>query len=230
MTRDGGEQDRRGVKARHGRDGSTRDEILAAAQRLLGREGYAGITARQIAAEAGTNLALVNYYFGSKQNLLLQLFDDIDRGKLARQQAMYSADAPLSAKWREAAHFYRQDLADGYVRMLQELTSLGYGNPAVAERVQARLNGWRALLEEVAAAYLPELGIDLPPGLVASAVVSFWLGMETQHLSGLDEEHGHFFEVLDFVGDWLESRERERGGVSRTVPVAAPAVPGSEAD
>ena len=212
-----------------GGDGSTRDAILAAAQRLLARDGYTGVTARQIAAEAGTNLALVNYYFGSKQNLLLTLFDEIDRDKLARQQAMYGADAPLSEKWRQAVRFYRQDLQDGYVRMLQELTALGYGNDAIAERVQARLNGWRALLEEVAAASLPALGIAIPPGLVASAVVSYWLGMETQHLAGLDEAHGHFFAVLDFVGDWLEARERGCAGAVPPHRAERSAAPGGEA-
>jgi len=228
MARDSSEPAAESAQAGGQRDGSTRDAILAAAQRLLARDGYRGVTARQIAAEAGTNLALVNYYFGSKQNLLLALFDELDRDKLGRQHAMYAADVPLSAKWREAVRFYRQDLEDGFVRMLQELIALGYGNPAIAERVQRHINAWRALLEEVAASYLPELGIDLPPRLVVSALTSFWQGMETQHLSGLGEEDGHFFELLDLVGDWLEARERERAGTSRPTRTPESAVPGGE--
>ena len=228
MTRDSSKPVQVGPKTRNDPDGSTRDAILAAAQRLLARDGYQGVTARQIAAEAGTNLALVNYYFGSKQNLLLTLFDELDRDKLERQHAMYAAGVPLSEKWRRAVRFYRQDLEDGFVRMLQELIALGYGNPAIAERVQRHINDWRALLEEVAAAYLPELGIDLPPRLVVSAVTSFWQGMETLHLSGLDEEHGHFFELLDLVGDWLEAREHETTGARRPARAEESAVPGGE--
>jgi AcrR family transcriptional regulator len=190
--------------------GSTRDAILAAALRILARDGYTALTARAVAAEAGTNVALLNYYFGSKRKFLPELFDAIDASKLARQREMYAAPAaPLSAKWREAVSFYRQDLADGYVRVLHELYALGYTNPEVAARIQGRLNNWRALLEEVARGYLPALGIGLPPELVASAVASFWLGMEVQHLAGASEDDGQFFAILDAIGDWLEAREAE---------------------
>lgn len=196
-------------------DGSTRDAILAAALRILARDGYTRLTARAVAAEAGTNVALLNYYFGSKRRFLPELFDAIDAGKLARQRAMYAdADDPLSAKWRQAVAFYREDLADGYVRILHELYALGHANPEVAARIQGRLNTWRALLEEVARHYLPTLGLDLPPELVASAATSFWLGMEIQHLAGAREEEGHFFAVLDAVGDWLEAREAEMSGAA----------------
>jgi AcrR family transcriptional regulator len=190
-------------------DGSTRSQIIGAALRILARSGLKGLTTRAIASEAGTNLALVNYYFGSKQNLLLQLAEALDSGKLARQRTMYAgADAPLSAKWRQAVAFYRQDLADGFVRINHELYASGYANPEMAAQARARLGRWRTLLEEVAVEALPLLRIDLPPTLVASAVVSFWIGMEVQHLDGTTEEEGNFFAVLDFIGDWLEERER----------------------
>lgn len=192
-----------------GRERPTREAILAAALRILGRDGYRGLTARGIAAEAGTNLALVNYYFGSKQNLLLALFDEFDRTKLNRQRRMYGdSGLSLSQKWRQAVEFYREDLADGYVRMLQELVTLGYGNPAIAAQVRERMNAWRTLLEDVCEQHLPGLDIALPPRLAANAVVDFWLGMETLHLSGTSEADGAFFETLEFIGDWLEARER----------------------
>jgi AcrR family transcriptional regulator len=190
--------------------GSTRDAILAAALRILARDGYTALTARAVATEAGTTLALLNYYFGSKRRFLPELFDALDTGKLARQRAMYAdPTAPLSAQWRQAVAFYRQDLADGYVRTLHELYALGYTNPEIAARIQGRLNNWRALLEEVARRALPALGITLPPELVASAAASFWLGMEIQHLAGASEDEGHFFAVLDAIGNWLEGREAE---------------------
>jgi AcrR family transcriptional regulator len=201
-------------------NGSTRDAILAAALRILARDGYTALTARAIAAEAGTNVALLNYYFGSKRKFLPELFDAIDTGKLSRQRAMYADPAaPLSAKWRQAVAFYRQDLADGYVRTLHELYALGYTNPEIAARIQGRLNNWRALLEEVAHRALPALGIALPPDLVASAAASFWLGMEIQHLAGAREDEGQFFAVLDAIGDWFAAREAE---------MSADAVPSSE--
>ena len=47
-----------------------REELLAAARRLLEQRGYAHITARDLVAESGTNLASIGYHFGSKAALL----------------------------------------------------------------------------------------------------------------------------------------------------------------
>ena len=48
----------------------TKDRILDAAERLIGEQGYAATSLRQIIAEAGVNLAAVHYHFGSKEELL----------------------------------------------------------------------------------------------------------------------------------------------------------------
>ena len=49
--------------------------FLDAAERLLIREGAAGISTRQLAREAGQNHGLVHYYFGSVDELLLQTLE-----------------------------------------------------------------------------------------------------------------------------------------------------------
>ncbi len=47
----------------------TRAQILAVARRRFLAEGYRAVTMRQVAADAGVDLALVSYYFGSKKGL-----------------------------------------------------------------------------------------------------------------------------------------------------------------
>jgi AcrR family transcriptional regulator len=47
-----------------------RELLLAAARRLLAEKGYAHITARDLVAASGTNLASIGYHFGSKAELL----------------------------------------------------------------------------------------------------------------------------------------------------------------
>ncbi|MBB3051039.1 AcrR family transcriptional regulator [Prauserella isguenensis] len=47
-----------------------RDDLLAAARTLLEDKGYAHITARDLVAASGTNLASIGYHFGSKSGLL----------------------------------------------------------------------------------------------------------------------------------------------------------------
>ncbi|MBE8146399.1 TetR/AcrR family transcriptional regulator [Brevibacterium casei] len=62
------------VNKRPGRPSGTSDarqRLVAAAQRLLAGGHPATITARQIAAEAGLSHSLVNYHFGSKDELLI---------------------------------------------------------------------------------------------------------------------------------------------------------------
>lgn len=48
---------------------STEEKIKDAARRVFHRKGFAATRTRDIAEDAGINLALLNYYFRSKQNL-----------------------------------------------------------------------------------------------------------------------------------------------------------------
>lgn len=50
-------------------DKSTEEKIKAAARAIFHRKGYAATRTREIAEEAGINLALLNYYFRSKEKL-----------------------------------------------------------------------------------------------------------------------------------------------------------------
>lgn len=52
-----------------GTDSSTEDKIRAAAKTIFHRKGYAATRTRDIAEEADINLALLNYYFRSKEKL-----------------------------------------------------------------------------------------------------------------------------------------------------------------
>jgi AcrR family transcriptional regulator len=52
----------------------TRSSILAAAERLYADRGFGDVTLRDIVAEANVNLAAVNYHFGSKDELIAELF------------------------------------------------------------------------------------------------------------------------------------------------------------
>jgi AcrR family transcriptional regulator len=52
----------------------TRTAILAAAERLYADRGFGDVTLRDIVAAANVNLAAVNYHFGSKDELIAELF------------------------------------------------------------------------------------------------------------------------------------------------------------
>jgi AcrR family transcriptional regulator len=49
-------------------------QIMEAAEELFAEKGFAGTSVRDIAEEAGVNLAMISYYFGSKERLMESLF------------------------------------------------------------------------------------------------------------------------------------------------------------
>ena len=52
-----------------------RDAFLDAAERLLGEVGWADVTTRRLAKEAGLNHGLVHYYFGSMEDVLVEVLE-----------------------------------------------------------------------------------------------------------------------------------------------------------
>lgn len=67
---------------------STRQRILGAAEELFAEHGFAGASLRQVTAAANVNLAAVNYHFGSKDNLIEEVFrrrlDELSQRRLER--------------------------------------------------------------------------------------------------------------------------------------------------
>jgi AcrR family transcriptional regulator len=60
--------------AGNGNNGLTRDRILDEAEALFARRGYHAVSIREITQAAQCNLAAVNYHFGNKQNLYIEVF------------------------------------------------------------------------------------------------------------------------------------------------------------
>ena len=50
-----------------------KSSILEAAEKLFSELGYEGASTRQIAKEAGANMAMINYYFGSKEGVFMEI-------------------------------------------------------------------------------------------------------------------------------------------------------------
>jgi AcrR family transcriptional regulator len=51
-------------------------QIIAAAEKLFANRGFDGTSVRDIAEEAGVNIAMISYYFGSKEKLMQALFSE----------------------------------------------------------------------------------------------------------------------------------------------------------
>src|SRR6516165_9153895 len=80
-------------------DSIARTALLDAAERLLVEEGYAAVTSRRVAAEAGVNNGLVYYYFGTMDELFIQLFRRRSERSLDRLRQTLDDPQPLWALW-----------------------------------------------------------------------------------------------------------------------------------
>ena len=130
--------------------GATATRILEAARSGLLTDGYAGLSTRKVAELAGVPLSQIHYHFRGKQGLVLALLDHENRRLVERQRTMYGAETPLWKRYEQACDFLDDDLASGYVRVLQEMIAAGWSDDVVAQQVRTMLTGWLELLEDVA--------------------------------------------------------------------------------
>ena len=168
----------------------TRTLILEAARRRLLADGYAGLSTRKVADEAGVPLSQLHYYFGSKGGLILALFEEENQRRLERQRRMYAEDAPLWQRYERACDYLEDDLDSGYVRVLQEMIAAGWSNPEVRDAVRELLGGWFRLLIEVAREAERRHG-PLGPFTAeeaAALVMSAFIGAEALILLGFDRQ------------------------------------------
>ncbi|MDX1620062.1 MAG: helix-turn-helix domain-containing protein [Nitriliruptorales bacterium] len=187
----------------------TREQILDAARTCLLRDGYANLSTRAIADEAGLRMGHLHYHFGSKRNLVLAVLDAENQRRLDRQEEMYGAEAPLWKQWEQACDFLEDDLESGYVRILQEMIAAGWTEPDIAERVRAMLGGWYDLLTSVAQRAQREIGSFGPfiPAEVAALVGDAFIGAEALVLLGFSEERIPQRAALRKVGELIRLAE-----------------------
>ena len=191
---------------------STRSAILEAAKHVLLGSGYAGLSTRKIAEIAGVPLSQIHYHFGSKQGLVLSLLADENERLLKRQRSMYAEDLPLWKQWEQACDFLEDDLASGYVRVLQEMTAAGWSDPEIAAAVRQMIESWFKVLSEVAARAAERVG-GLGPftpdeaGVIAGAP---FLGIESLILLGFEEKVLPMRSALRKFGEFLRSLEEGR--------------------
>jgi AcrR family transcriptional regulator len=176
------------------------EALLDAAERLLVEIGYARITTRRLAEEAGVNHGLVHYYFGSNENLLVHALERFTERLIARQRDLYAADTPFIEKWRTAMRYLvSEDVT--YEKVWLELQAMAWNHPDLRERL-ARVNGeWRAVLTEAFAQARDEFGIDMPVDALVSLVMTFNIGIIVERLGGIEAGHR---ELLEWIDNWLE--------------------------
>jgi AcrR family transcriptional regulator len=190
---------------------ATEDAFLDAAERLLIDVGYAGISTRRLAEEAGANHGLVHYYFGSMENLFVRVLERFTARLIARQRGMYArTDISGAQKWKTAMSYLESDLEAGYPKIWLELQALGWNRPDIAERVAGVNREWREVLTEAFDGMLDEYEVDrdkFPLDAMVSLAMTFNEGVMVERLSGISTGHA---ELMEMVEGWLGSLEETK--------------------
>jgi len=188
----------------------TSTTLLEAAKKVLRQNGYSGLSTRDVAAAAGVPLSQIHYHFGSKQGLLLAVFEYLNTQLLDRQNALFGNPMlKLSEQWDHACSYLDDDLASGYVRVLQELIAASWADPVVAGVVRASIMKWVDLIVDVARRAEHKLGGLGPfsPEEVGAFAANAFIGAESLYLLGMEKKGSPVRQALRRVGDLIRLAE-----------------------
>lgn len=135
--------------------------IVAAASAVMGREGYAGTSMKDIAQEAGVAQGLIHYYFESKETLLLAVMHGMCGQMLEETRARFGASTgdPMARSWvaLETARDHCTQHPE-MLRLLFEMVAVSLNNPAM----RVELESVYAEIEAATAGMVRELNDQLP--------------------------------------------------------------------
>ncbi len=190
---------------------TTKHKILAAAREVLMAQGFTGLSTRAVAEAAGTQMSQIRYHFGSKDGMVLALYEHLTEQLLARQTEVFTDPSiPLSRKWEVSCDFLDTDFDSGYVRVLQELIAVGWTNPQIGDAVRLSLRRWRDLHVQLAQEFAAKTG-DLGPfdaEDIAALVGTAFIGTEAYLLLGAEAEDLPVRRALRRIGKVIEHYER----------------------
>lgn len=187
--------------------------LLDAAEQLLFEVGYAGVTTRRVAEEAGVKHGLVHYYFGSMEELLTQTLERFaDQLALPLEELYANPDMTFADKWRLGAQFWVEEPTSRFPKILLELLAMSWNMPQLQDRVGGVHARFRAIFERYFGEAMREYGLDesqFPLKVMVAAVTSFELGLIVEGLSGVYAGHD---ELLAWIQTWLDSLEAAKQG------------------
>jgi AcrR family transcriptional regulator len=184
--------------------------VLEAAKKILRQNGYSKLSTRDVAAAAGVPLSQIHYHFGSKQGMVLGLFEYLNSQLLDRQASLFGdATLKLSEQWDRACDYLDDDIASGYVRVLQELIAASWADAPVAKVIRAGITAWLDLITGLARRAERDFGGLGPFSAeeVAALIANAFIGAESHYLLGLEKKGVPVRQALRRFGDLIRIAE-----------------------
>ncbi|SRR6266511_1624036 len=157
---------------------ATKQQILEAAFETLKEEGFAATTSRAVARRGGFNPALVFYYFGSMDALLLAALDWTNELRLTAYRERLADATTVEAVLSAAEQLFEEDLASGHITVVSQMIAGSVGRLELAPQMLERMQPWLELCEQTlerVAADSP-LTAAFPRKELAYGIVTFYLG------------------------------------------------------
>lgn len=130
-----------------------REYILEVAEKVFAELGYEGASTRHLATEAGVNMAMLNYYFGSKDGLLKAVLER--RINVIRQALLTIKEKPIPSweKLMQAVDVYLERVLsnNGFHRLIQRELSLNQRPEiiqTITDQVLQNINAMKAIIQE----------------------------------------------------------------------------------
>jgi AcrR family transcriptional regulator len=168
----------------------TKERIIAAASKMLAEKGYDATTLREISREAQAAPGLVHYYFGGKDQLLVEALQAAGQQfhhrmerliqQVPDEQSLDVLLTQLSERVGQEAEVYR---------LRYESFSLGLHNPIITPAVRERLTQRREEIGSVIATVLEKLaraaGVErssVEPTILAALLLALFDGLALQKI------------------------------------------------
>lgn len=181
------------------RGGDIRAEMMDAAFETLRSKGFKGASARAIARAGGFNSALIFYYFGTLNALLLAALDHSSELRMQRYRSAADNATSLEELAEVATQIYREDVEGGHITVFSELVGASLSHPELAPEIVARAQPWLQFVEEILDKVLKGSPFEqlLPKRDLAFALVAFYMGVNL--LIHLDENRERIDSLFDLA-------------------------------
>jgi len=190
--------------------------LLDAAERLILREGYAAVTSRRVAAEAGVKAQLVHYYFRTMDDLFLEVYRRRAEQGIERFATAMEVHRTLRTVWR-----FGTDLRGATFNI--EFVALANHRKAIRDEIARYAKRFREMQLEAIASILRDQGVSpdaCPPVVVLLAMTGVTQVMALEAALGVTDGHR---EMVEFVDGWLDDPGRLRTATAKRHTNSGPA-------
>ena len=182
------------------------EKILNAATKCISQNGYANVSLRDIAEEAGVALSQVNYYYKNKEGLFIEVIKTLSKGYLVNvEECLKNGDT--SKKRLASLSNYFQDMLNNdpqLIRLLCDMISMSIWSKAFGNLLKSLFKELSGLIEKNIfqdTIFTNNNLENYSPSTLARMILGVLLGTSIQ--ISIDPQENNISESLNIVSELL---------------------------